>query len=147
MNRYVIIALFTALGFITYQSQRISTLLHDNEKLTFIIEEADDKVKQYEAERITIAEIDAKHTEELNNAQNEIDHLNAAVAAGAARLHVNAKCEEPKQAESTSVVDGQTARLTDTAERNYFVLRQRIVKNEQQILGLQDYINKVCLVN
>ncbi|MCW9695147.1 lysis protein, partial [Proteus mirabilis] len=38
-----------------------------------------------------------------------------------------------------------TARPTDTAIRNYWLLRERIAESEQMILGLQDYIRVECV--
>ncbi|PCQ32082.1 lysis system i-spanin subunit Rz, partial [Proteus mirabilis] len=38
-----------------------------------------------------------------------------------------------------------TARPTDTAIRNYWLLRERIAESEQMIKGLQDYIKQECM--
>ncbi|CEF33734.1 lysis system i-spanin subunit Rz [Xenorhabdus nematophila] len=38
-----------------------------------------------------------------------------------------------------------TARLTDVAIRNYWLLGERIATAEQMILGLQEYVRAECL--
>nr|EIU9516467.1 lysis protein [Providencia rettgeri] len=42
------------------------------------------------------------------------------------------------------VDDGTTARPTDSAIRNYWLLRERIAQSEQIIKGLQDYVTLGC---
>ncbi len=46
---------------------------------------------------------------------------------------------------TASMDDATTARPTDTAIRNYWLLRERITQSEQMILGLQDYIRQECV--
>ncbi|HCZ8287996.1 TPA: lysis protein, partial [Proteus mirabilis] len=46
---------------------------------------------------------------------------------------------------TTSMDDATTARPTDTAIRNYWLLRERIAESEQMIKGLQDYIKQECM--
>nr|WP_269205765.1 lysis system i-spanin subunit Rz [Proteus hauseri] len=41
--------------------------------------------------------------------------------------------------------DATTTRPTDTAIRNYGLLRERIAESEQMIKGLQEYIRQKCL--
>lgn len=43
------------------------------------------------------------------------------------------------------ILNATTARPTDTALRNYWLLRERIAESEQMILGLQDYIRVECV--
>ncbi|MBG2744251.1 lysis protein, partial [Proteus mirabilis] len=45
----------------------------------------------------------------------------------------------------TSMDDATTARPTDTAIRNYWLLRERISQSEQIIKGLQDYVRQECV--
>ncbi|WP_447867198.1 lysis protein [Rahnella bonaserana] len=90
-----------------------------------------------------VADIDAKYTQELSDAQKTISDLRVAVDSGAKQLRVNATCD-PKRMSKTgttaSVDDAATARLTDTAQSNYFTLRNRIAAATNQIEGLQAYI-------
>ncbi|ENH4926219.1 TPA: lysis protein, partial [Proteus mirabilis] len=50
-----------------------------------------------------------------------------------------------KTTPSTSLAYATTARPTDTAIRNYWLLRERIAESEQMIKGLQDYIKQECM--
>lgn len=95
-----------------------------------------------------VADIDAKYTKELSDAQKTISDLRAAVDSGTKQLHVNATCDPKrvsKTGTATSVDDAATARLTDTAQSNYFTLRERIETSDKQIAGLQEYIRNICM--
>ena len=92
-----------------------------------------------------VAALDAKYTGELQDAKATIYQLERDVAAGKRRLQLNAKCPA-NGATSTSVLgDASGPRLTDSAERDYFTLRERIVTVTKQVGYLQDYINTQCL--
>ncbi|WP_160744855.1 lysis protein [Serratia symbiotica] len=92
--------------------------------------------------QIAVAAIDENRSRELTYAKNQLDDLQRDVAAGARKLRLAATC---RSATTASVVDADSPRLTVAAERNYFRLRERIEVARQQIAGLQDYINDVCL--
>lgn len=89
--------------------------------------------------------IDTQRTKELNNAKSQIADLQRDVANGAKRLQLNASCKQAATTTTGSMADGASARLTDSAERDYFTLRERIETARSQIAGLQDYIKGVCL--
>lgn len=93
----------------------------------------------------TLHELDTKHTQELSRAKTEIDWLHADAVAHPERVYIKAKCPVPKIVTSARVDDAATARPTDTAVRNYWLLRERIVESEQMIAGLQDYIQTQCV--
>lgn len=97
-----------------------------------------------------LAAIDARLTEELTNGNEEIDRLRAVVATGDGRLRVNAECPAPATGlpaatAAASVDDAAGPQLTGVAERNYFALREQIVRADAMIKGLQDYVQDVCL--
>ena len=50
------------------------------------------------------------------------------------------------QCEATiaSGVDNAASRLADTAERDYFTLRERLITMQKQLEGTQKYINEQC---
>lgn len=103
-----------------------------------------------EARKKVLAALDAKHTKELTDARIENSRLADAVRSGERRLRVRASCPStgtgvPKASGATGVVDGSGPRLDDTAERDYFRLRDGIATAQQQIAGLQDYVRDVCL--
>lgn len=91
-----------------------------------------------------VAIIDAKYTQELANAQETINQLERDVATGKRRLQLNATCKG--NSTGTSGMDDATSpRLTDSAERDYFTLRQRIETVTKQLTGLQEYVRTQCL--
>ena len=94
-----------------------------------------------------VAALDAKYSRELANAQAENETLRADVAAGRKRLRVNASCSAAvREATGPTSVDNATIpRLADTAERDYFTLRERLVMMQAQLEGAQQYITGQCL--
>ena len=92
-----------------------------------------------------VAALDAKYTKELADAKAENDALRDDAAAGR-RL-----CCTSKQSVSqcmklpiASGVDNAASRLADTAERDYFTLRERLITMQKQLEGTQKYINEQC---
>ena len=60
--------------------------------------------------------------------QAENDALRDDVAAGRRRLHIKAVCQSVREATTASGVDNAASpRLADTAERDYFTLRERLI--------------------
>ena len=92
-----------------------------------------------------VAALDAKYTKELADAKAENDALRDDIAAGRRRLHIRAVCQSVREATAASGVGNAAApRLADTAERDYFTLRERIVTVTKQVGYLQDYIKEQC---
>ena len=106
-----------------------------------------DNILLMEKQRQAVATIDIKYTKELADARSENERLRTDIASGAKRLQLNATCPKPvsKTPGPASVPDDASARLTDTAERDYLSLRGRIGITTKQITGLQEYIVNVCL--
>ena len=73
-----------------------------------------------------VAALDAKYTKRLADAKAENDALRDDVAAGRRRLHIKAVCQSVREATTASGVDNAASRLADTAERDYFTLRELI---------------------
>ncbi|WP_460645856.1 lysis protein [Leclercia adecarboxylata] len=92
-----------------------------------------------------VAALDAKYTGELQDAKATIDQLERDVASGKRRLQLNARCTTNGATITTSLDDGSTPRLTDSAERDYFTLRERIETVTKQLTGLQAYVREQCL--
>lgn len=91
-----------------------------------------------------VSALDAKYTQELADAQETINQLERDVATGKRRLQLNATCKG--NSTGTSGMDDATGpRLTDSAERDYFTLRQRIETVTKQLTGLQEYVITQCL--
>ena len=93
-----------------------------------------------------VAALDAKYSRELANVQAENETLRADVAAGRRRLHIKAVCQSVREATTASGVDNAASpRLADTAERDYFTLRERLMTMQMQLEGAQEYIRTQCI--
>ena len=71
-----------------------------------------------------VAALDAKYTKELADAKAENDALRDDVAAGRRQFYIKAVCQSVREATTASGVDNAASRLADTAERDYFTLRE-----------------------
>ncbi|MCS0699586.1 lysis protein [Escherichia coli] len=91
-----------------------------------------------------VAELDARYTKELADANATIESLRADVSAGRKRLQVAATCAKSTTGAS-SMGDGERPRLTADAELNYYRLRSGIDKITAQVNYLQEYIRTQCL--
>ncbi|HBW7292465.1 TPA: lysis protein [Klebsiella pneumoniae] len=141
----VVICLIVSLGW-------LASHYHDN--ATEFKRQRDEKVKALNLayETITdmttrqrdVAALDAKYTGELANAKATIDQLERDVASGKRRLQLNAKCTANGASGTGGMGDASSPRLTDSAERDYFTLRERIVTITGQVSYLQDYIKSQC---
>ena len=88
-----------------------------------------------------VAALDAKYTKELADAKAENDALRDDVAAGRRRLHIKAVCQSVREATTASGVDNAASpRLADTAERDYFTLRERLITMQKQLEGTQSIL-------
>lgn len=92
-----------------------------------------------------VAALDAKYTGELANAKATIDQLERDVASGKRRLQLNARCPANGATSTSGMGDASGPRLTDSAQRDYFTLRERIVTVTKQVGYLQEYIRTQCL--
>lgn len=92
-----------------------------------------------------VAALDAKYTKELADAKASIDELQSDVIAGRKRLQLNATCKKQSTSGSPSLDDAASPGLTDSAQRDYFTLRERIETSGKMIAGLQQYIREQCL--
>ena len=88
-----------------------------------------------------VAALDAKYTKECADAKAENDALRDDVAAGRRRLHISVRqCVKPTCV--SGVDNAASPRLADTAERDYFTLRERLITMQKQLEGTQKYINE-----
>ncbi|AMO49187.1 Endopeptidase from bacteriophage origin [Enterobacter sp. FY-07] len=122
---------------ITYKGQR--------DKATSALTLANDTIDDMKVRQRDVAALDVKYTGELADAKAELETLRGDVAAGRKRLQVSATCPKSNAASAPSLDDGNTARLTDAAERDYFTLRERIETITKQLTGLQAYVREQCL--
>ncbi|EGE3159589.1 TPA: lysis protein [Escherichia coli] len=122
---------------ITYKEQR--------DKATEKLSLANATIKDMQTRQREVAALDAKYTGELADAKETIERLHSDVIAGRKRLQLNANCPANGTAGASSMGDASGPRLTDSAERDYFTLRERIVTVTKQVGYLQDYIKEQCI--
>lgn len=122
---------------ITYKDQR--------DKAAKNLSLANATIKDMQVRQRDVAALDAKYTKELADAKKQLDDLQRCVSDGKCGLRINAKCPANGATSTGSLGDASGPRLTDSAERDYFTLRERIVTVTKQVSYLQDYINTQCL--
>ncbi|MFU9076362.1 lysis protein [Proteus sp. LHD240705] len=130
---------------INRQANRINLLVETNKELTIALEEQKSINTDYQARIMRLNRLDIQYTQELANAKNEISRLRDISEHHPKRVYIKAECPKSKTTSATSLASATTARPTDTAIRNYWLLRERIAESEQMIKGLQDYIRLECL--
>ena len=85
-----------------------------------------------------------QNTRRLADAKAENDALRDDVAAGRRRLRTSkqsvSQCVKPPPPPAWIM---QPPRLADTAERDYFTLRERLITMQKQLEGTK-YINEQC---
>ncbi|HCP24907.1 MAG TPA: lysis protein [Pantoea ananatis] len=109
------------------------------------LKQANDTITHMQTRQRDVAELDAKYTKELADAKAKLDSLQQCVSSGKCGLRLNATCPKGNASVTTSMDDAASARLTDSAQRDYFTLRERIEVAGKQIAGLQQYIKEQCL--
>ena len=121
---------------ITYKAQR--------DKNVRELEKANATIADMRKRQRDVAELDARYTKELADANATIESLRADVSAGRKRLQVAATCAKSTTGAS-SMGDGESPGLTADAELNYYRLRSGIDKITAQVNYLQEYIRTQCL--
>ncbi len=130
---------------INAQAKRINTLTENNKELTTALKEQKDINTDYQVRIERLNQLDTRRTQELVNAKNEISRLRDISERNPEWVYIKAECPKNASNPATSLDDATTARPTDTAIRNYWLLRERIAESEQMIKGLQDYIKQECM--
>ncbi|EAA8951865.1 lysis protein [Salmonella enterica] len=108
---------------------------------------ANEMIDDMQIRQRDVAALDARYTKELADAKAENDALRDDVAAGRRRLHVNATCPTVvRKATATPGVDNAARpRLADSAQRDYFTLRDRVKTMQKQLEATQQYISEQCM--
>ncbi|MEZ2792112.1 lysis protein [Proteus mirabilis] len=130
---------------INWQANRINLLIEKNKELTIALEEQKSINTDYQARIMRLNQLDIQYTQELANAKNEISRLRDISERHPERVYIKAECPKVTTTPTTSLASTTTARPTDTALRNYWLLRERIAESEQMIKGLQEYVRQECL--
>ncbi|KDG08570.1 lysis protein [Escherichia coli] len=108
------------------------------------LEKANATIADMRKRQRDVAELDARYTKELADANATIESLRADVSAGRKRLQVAATCAKSTTGAS-GMGDGGSPGLTADAELNYYRLRSGIDKITAQVNYLQEYIRTQCL--
>ncbi|HCH7937154.1 TPA: lysis protein [Providencia rettgeri] len=138
------IAAWVAIWGMWKQYEKIGELNTKNAKLLIELAEQVKINKDYQERINSLHELDTKHTTELTNAKAEIDQLRIAAECNPERVYIRASCPKVETNSTSGLDDAIATRPTDSAVRNYWLLRNRIAESKQMILGLQDYIRTEC---
>ncbi|EKK5417336.1 lysis protein [Klebsiella aerogenes] len=142
----VIIVAISAMGWaINHYRDNAITYKDQRDKATENLRLANETIKDMQTRQRDVAALDAKYTGELADAKETIERLHSDVIAGRKRLQLNANCPTNGATSAGGVGDASGPRLTDSAERDYFTLRERIVTVTKQVGYLHDYIKEQCL--
>lgn len=142
----IVICLIVSLGWLAshYRDNAI-TYRDQRDKAAEQLSLANATIKDMQTRQRDVAALDAKYTGELADAKETIERLHSDVIAGRKRLQLNANCPANGATGTGGMGDASGPRLTDSAERDYFTLRERIVTVTKQVGYLQDYIKEQCL--
>ncbi|WP_312315446.1 lysis protein [Atlantibacter sp.] len=141
----VIVCVVIGLGLaVNHYRENAATYKDQRDKATKKLNLANATITDMQVRQRDVAVLDAKYTKELADAHENINQLERDVAAGRKRLQLNATCRKNGAASTGSVGDASSPRLNDSAERDYFTLRERIATVTKQVGYLQDYIKTQC---
>ncbi|ENM5253614.1 lysis protein [Salmonella enterica] len=124
---------------VKYKSQR--------DTATHSLKLANETIDDMQTRQRDVAALDARYTKELADEHAKNDALRDDVAAGRRRLYVNATCPAVQAGKSTAtpgVDNAARPRLADSAQRDYFTLKERVTTMQKQLEGAQDYIRTQC---
>ncbi|MBD8129036.1 lysis protein [Pantoea agglomerans] len=141
----VLLLLATSVAFALYYRGNAIDYKAQRDTATSNLKLAHDTITDMQTRQRDVAALDEKYTKELADAKATIDQLHDDVATGKRRLQLNATCTKQSATGTPSLDDAASARLTDSAQRDYFTLRERIEVAGKQIAGLQQYILEQCL--
>ncbi|MCK7100815.1 lysis protein [Enterobacter kobei] len=142
----VVICLLVSMAWaINHYRDNAITFKDQRDKATENLNLANATIKDMQVRQRDVAALDAKYTKDLADAKKQLDDLQRCVRDGKCGLHVNARCPANGATGTGSLGDASSPRLTDSAERDYFTLRERIATVTKQVGYLQDYIKEQCL--
>ncbi|CDM90585.1 lysis protein [Xenorhabdus bovienii] len=144
-------AVIVALALIGAAVHSIYSVYAENGRLTQDIETLNKSLSEQVAINATrqehirhLAELDAKHIRELDNAKSEIDTLRSDVAAGRRKLRIQAVCPVRETTSSRGMVDATTVELTGETGSTVLDIREDIINDRAKLRYLQDYVNTEC---
>ena len=101
---------------VTYKGRR--------DKATEKLNLANATIEDMQTRQRDVAALDAKYTKDLADAKKQLDDLQRCVISGKCWLHVNAKCPSNGATGTGGLGDASGPRLTESAERDCFTLRE-----------------------
>lgn len=129
-----------------YYQERYDAEFRKSAEILRHLRNSEENLNQLVSRHAALTSMDKKYVEELNEKKEYINRLERDVADGNRRLRLNTTCRTENYSASTGVDNGNASRLTDTAERAYFTLRERIETNHAMIQALQQYISEQCRI-
>ncbi|EAC0654450.1 lysis protein [Salmonella enterica subsp. enterica] len=142
----VVVCIIVSLGWaVNHYRDNAAEYKKQRDEKTQALNLANTTITDMQVRQRDVAALDAKYTGELADAKATIDQLERDVASGKRRLQINARCTANGATGTGGMVDASGPRLTDSAERDYFTLRERITIITGQVSYLQDYIRMQCL--
>lgn len=142
----VVVCIIVSLGWaVNHYRDNAITYKEQRNKATEKLSLANATIKDMQTRQRDAAVLDAKYTGELADAKKQLDDLQRCVSNGKCGLRINAKCPANGAPSTSGVGDATGPRLTDSAERDYFTLRERIVTVTKQVGYLQGYIKEQCV--
>lgn len=142
----VVICLLVSMSWaINHYHDNAITFKEQRDKATEKLSLANATITDMQTRQRDAAALDAKYTGELADAKATIDQLERDVASGKRRLQLNARCTENGATSTGGLGDASGPRLVDSAERDYFTLRERIVTVTKQVDYLKEYIKEQCV--
>lgn len=141
----VLMCLIVSLGWLaSHYHDNATEFKRQRDKATEQLSLAKDAIADMQVRQRDVAALDAKYTKELADAKSQLDDLQRCVSSGKCGLRVNAECPANGATSAGGMGDASGPRLTDSAERDYFTLRERIFTITGQVRYLQQYIKEQC---
>ncbi|WP_260864040.1 lysis protein [Citrobacter sp. Marseille-Q6884] len=142
----VVVCIIVSLGWaVNHYRDNASEYKKQRDEKTKALNMANDTITDMQTRQRDVAALDTKYTQDLADAKKQLDDLQRCVRDGKCGLRVNAKCPTNGATGTGSLGDASGPRLTDSAQRDYFTLRERIATVTKQVEYLQDYIKTQCL--
>ena len=95
--------------------------------------------------RVATVQKDGRRVEFTATSVSDLKKYIAELEEMCIRDSIKAVCQSVREATTASGVDNAASpRLADTAERDYFTLRERLITMQKQLEGTQKYINEQC---
>lgn len=105
------------------------------------------QLKVLQRQQRRLAELDEHYTEKINEAVQENRALRTQLARGHRRMLVSGKnaCSDRASSSTRSLGYDGTLELSADAGQRILSVREGIIRNQQKVMYLQEYIRQFCL--